>query len=350
MVGTVRVVIGGLWVCAALASSGCGYLFGDEGVFRDKTEDYKRAPESPVITVPEGLSDAALQEVYVVPEVEDSLVLAGDFEVPRPTPLISGASDDLVRIQKLGDDNWALVSVAPGQLWPQVRSFLAATGMQVARVDARAGIMETGWLELTDQPMASRFRFRIEQGVQRGNSELHVLQMNQAGDVNSWPEKSDNLPLESEMLQGVAQYIANSAESSPVSMIADQAISASGKISLQEGEDGKTYIRLGLPFTRAWASVARALPASTFEVTDRDRSKGLYYARFLGPDGEEEEGWFDWMFDEDEHPLAGRDYLVSVRKESDTSVAIAIEAAAGTAPLDIRERQALLALIKGNIN
>ena len=32
--------------------------------------------------------------------------------------------------------------------------------------------------------MASRFRFRIDQGVQRGTSELHVLQMNQVGDVD----------------------------------------------------------------------------------------------------------------------------------------------------------------------
>ena len=30
--------------------SGCGYIFGDDGVFRDNSEDYKRAPETKVIT------------------------------------------------------------------------------------------------------------------------------------------------------------------------------------------------------------------------------------------------------------------------------------------------------------
>ena len=28
--------------------SGCGYLFGDEGMFRDKSQDYKKSREVPV--------------------------------------------------------------------------------------------------------------------------------------------------------------------------------------------------------------------------------------------------------------------------------------------------------------
>lgn len=197
--------------------------------------------------------------------------------------------------------------------------------------------------------MSSRFQFRIEQGVQRGNSELHVLQMNQAGDVNSWPARSDDLALESEMLQGVSQFVANSSDSAPVSMIADQAISATGKISLQEAASGRTFIRVGLPYPRAWASLARALEVSTFEITDRDRSKGEYYVTFLGADAEEDDGWFDWLFDDEDHPLAGQNFLVKMESENDTSVAINLLPLDGDASPDMRQQQSLLALIKGNI-
>ncbi|MFK8050238.1 MAG: outer membrane protein assembly factor BamC [Halioglobus sp.] len=334
--------------------TGCSYLFGDEGYFRDKSEDYKLAPEKSKLKLPDGADDQALQDIYVVPPITESVVLPGEFEVPRPTPLVAGASDEVVRIQKLGDKRWALVGMAPGQLWPQVRGFVAAAGVQIARVDARAGLIETGWIDLDDTDMDARFQFRIEQGDQRGNSELHVLQMNQAGDINSWPAQSDNLELEADMLQGVAQYIANSADSAPVSMIAEQAISASGKISLQESSDGSTFIRVGLPFNRAWASLARALELSTFEITDRDRSKGHYYVDFIGPEAEEEDGWFDWLFDGEEgHPSAGQSFLVTMESENSQSVAIRIEPqdndeSAGV--LDRRQEQALLVLIKGNIN
>ncbi len=347
----VKKIAGVAFIFVALASvGGCGYLFGDDGMFRDPSEDYKRAPETPVIAVPEGKSSDFSQEIYAIPRVEDNLVLAGEFEVPRPTPLVAGASDEIVRIQKLGDESWALIALAPGEVWPQVRSFVSAAGLQIARVDARSGIMESGWVQLDDYPMSSRFRFRIEQGVQRGNSELHILQMNQAGDVSSWPAKSDNLEQETQMLQGIAQYIANSTDAASVSMVADQALSASGKISLQEAPEGYTFIRVGLPYSRAWASLARALQKSTFEITDRDRSTGIYYVRFVGPNAEDDDGWFDWLFDEEEHPLAGRDFLVTTESENERQVAIKLQVAAGGEPLGKREEQALLTLIKGNIN
>ncbi|NCF18393.1 MAG: outer membrane protein assembly factor BamC [Haliea sp.] len=330
--------------------SGCGYLFGDQGIFRDNSEDYKKAPEMPVVSVPQDKDSSALGEIYPIPAVDNELILAGEFEVPRPAPLVAGAGDEVVRIQKLGDQSWALIGVPPGQVWPQVRSFLTAAGIQVARVDARAGIMETNWLKLEGASMGSRFRFRMEQGVQRGTSELHVLQMNQAGDVDSWPGSSDNPEQAHEMLRAVSQYLANSAESAPVSMIAEQGISAGGKISMQEAPEGYTYIRLELPYDRAWASLGRALGKSGFEVTDRDRSAGRYDARFLGPQDEDEDGWFDWLFGEEEHPLAGQLFLITMTSVSEQAVNIRLQPQDSSLDFSKRDEQSLLALIKGNIN
>ena len=71
--------------------SGCGFLFGDKGMFRDKSEDYKKAPELPVVSVPEGKDSEALREIYMIPAVDNELIMAGEFEVPRPAPLVAGA-------------------------------------------------------------------------------------------------------------------------------------------------------------------------------------------------------------------------------------------------------------------
>ena len=335
-----------------LSASACSYLFGDEGMFPDTSEDYKQAREQPPIRLPDGKDDSALQEIYPIPPVRDSLVMAGKFEVPRPTPLVAGAGEDVVRIQSLGDESWALIAIAPGQLWPQVRSFLAAAGIPVSRVDAQAGLIDSDWLELEGQTMDARFRFRIEQGVQRGSSELHVLQMNRAGDGVTWPPQSDNPEQEGEMLRAVAQFIANSADSAPVSMIADRAMSAEGKISLEEADAGYTYIQVGLPFTRAWASLAKALEDSRFEITDRDRSEGTYFVRYLGEQEEEKRGWFSRLFSgSDEDPLANREFLITVANQGERSVTVRLAPLTGAAgTLEKRDEQELLALIKGNIN
>ena len=53
--------------------AGCGYLFGDDGMFRDKSQDYKQSPELEVIEVPPEKSTDALQDIYPIPDIEHHL-------------------------------------------------------------------------------------------------------------------------------------------------------------------------------------------------------------------------------------------------------------------------------------
>jgi len=333
-----------------LALSGCGYIFGDEGVFRDRSEDYKKAPETPPVVVPEGVKSVEMRDIYVIPQVGDSYLEPGDFTVPRPAPLSGSAGQELVKIQKLGDERWILVEIAPGQLWPQVRNFMAASGMQVERADARAGIMESNWLTIEGEPLQSRFRFRMDQGVQRGSSELHILQMSQGGSSGDWPDKSDDPQLEGQMLQSVAQYLADSAETAPVSMIAEQGISAGGKIVMEESPEGYSYLQLELPFDRAWASIERALEKSSFEITDRDRSSGTYYIRFQQGASEEDRGWWSRLWRNDDVPTEDDIYLLTVTSTSEETVTIRLKPQEAGAALDRSTEQEMLIRIKGNIS
>ncbi|MEM1156013.1 MAG: outer membrane protein assembly factor BamC [Pseudomonadota bacterium] len=334
----------------------CGYLFGREGLFPDKSQNYKSAEEVPPLRLPEGEDESALGEIYPIPPITDTILLAGEFEVPRPVPLLSNVADEQVRIQSLGDDSWALVTTAPGQLWPQIRAFLSVSQIPVAREDARSGLIESGWVALEGEPMESRFRYRLDQGVQRGTSELHVLQMSRAGDVDNWPASSSDPAQENEMLRAISQFIANSADSTPVSMIADQAISAVGKISIQEGPNEDTYILLTLPYDRAWASVGRGIEESNFAITDRDRSAGNYYVTFLGVNADEESGWFDWLGgSDDDDPMADQSFIISLQSLDENDVAIRIEQEPADEDVEFRameqrDEQGLLSLLKSNID
>lgn len=347
-----RVTASVLLLLALMAGSGCSWLMGDKGYFRDRSDDYKKAQVEPPLRVPGGLDADALQEIYVIPPITEDIMVTGEFDAPRPAPLVAGSTDELVRIQKLGEEEWMLVSISPGQLWPQVRGYLGARSMQVARVDARAGLIETGWLQGADGGMGERYRFRIEQGVQRNTAELHVLQMFQAGDINSWPAASSNLENEHEVLLEIAQYIANNVDTATVSMMAQQAISASGKVSMQENSDGRPMIRLGLPYNRAWASLERALRDANFEIQDKDRSSGSYFVHYARP-ADEESGWLDWLFDSSESDpvgeLAEHNYRVEVSEQNAELVNITIRREDGQ-ELSLSHQQSILALIKGKIS
>ncbi|WOJ93560.1 outer membrane protein assembly factor BamC [Congregibacter variabilis] len=327
----------------------CGYLFGDSGLFRDSAGDYREAREMSSISLPDGVSSDEFVDIYPIPEIESDPQFGDPNKVPRPAPLVSASADQLVRIQKLGEDTWALVAIAPGQLWPQLRSFLSAANIDVARMDARAGIIESTYLVLEEDPRPTRFRFRVERGVQRGNSELHVLQMFQTSDGDTWPAQSDDFNLESELLRGVAQYVANSADTAPVSMMAEQSISAGGKVSLGDDDQG-SFILLELPFDRAWASIARSLDLSGFDITDRNRSEGRYYLRYVGDEDEEGSGWFAWLGDDDDHPADGVPLILDVEAQAPQRMMIRMSYEEGGASLTREQIEALLVLVKGNIN
>lgn len=338
-----------LTLACALLLSACSW-FSEQQYVRDRSDDYRKARVEPRIRVPSHLEDEALQDIYVIPPTTETVTPTGTFEVPRPAPLVAQESEELVRIQRLGDEEWVLAAVAPGQLWPQVRAFLSTNGVQVARVDARAGLIETGWFQGRNANMAERYQFRIEQGVQRNTAELHVLQQFQAGDIDRWPEASADAERSSEMLLAVAQYIANSTETAPVSMMAQQAMGEGGKVALQEDRNGDPYVRLSLPYYRAWASVDRALRESSFTIRDLDRSGGLFYVRFVPP--EEDDGWFGWLFggdDDDEDLLTQQDYVVRLSEETGDQVRIDMAREDG-AEMTRGQKQQLLSLLKGNIN
>lgn len=334
-----------------MSVSGCSWLMGEQGFFPDKSDAYRDARPVPALKVPEDLDNTALQEIYVIPPTRDTISASGEFEVPRPAPLVRSSADQLVRIQRLGREEWILVSLNPGQLWPQVRAFLSSGNRPVARVEARAGLIETAWLPSTDGGMEERYRFRMEQGVQRNTAELHVLQMFRAGDVTSWPEISSDLEREKVMLRDMAQFIANNAGSAPVSMMAQQSLTDGGKLSMQDDKDGEPYIRLVLPYNRAFASLERALTQSSFAVEDKNSSEGIYHVRFVPP-ANDEKGWFDWLFggDEVDHGEFGKQvYVLRLEKISEDTQRITVGLPDQT-PLDPALAQKLLSLVKGNIN
>jgi outer membrane protein assembly factor BamC len=100
--------------------------------------DYAEAVEADSIVVPPDLDSKAIQQAYPIPDVAENLAIPVTGKTPRPAPLTAGSQLDAVRLQRLGDNGWAVVNVAPGQLWPQVRAFLVSSGISVSAVDASA--------------------------------------------------------------------------------------------------------------------------------------------------------------------------------------------------------------------
>jgi outer membrane protein assembly factor BamC len=160
-----------------------------------------------------------------------------------------------------------------------------------------------------------RYRFRIEQGVQRGSAEVYILQANAGAGETQWPPLSSDRDREAEMIKTLAQFIADNGSTGAVSMLAQRGIDSKGKVSLNRQAGANSYLRLDLPNERAWGSLEAALPKAGFTVEDRNRTAQELVVRFTPlVDPEDKKGWWgtfwDWIFGDDEDTLSEKDLLV----------------------------------------
>ncbi|CAA0079614.1 Outer membrane protein assembly factor BamC [Zhongshania aliphaticivorans] len=272
--------------------SGC---FGG-GVFRDRGQDYRSAKLSAPLELPPGVESQTLDDQYVVPGIQTHKPLPGEFEVQPPEPLAKNVGTAEVKIQTLDDHSWILLDGDPNQVWPRMRIFLGRAGLDIAKADGESAIIETEWRDPNgDGASRERFRFRLEEGVQKDTSEIHVLV--QINGNEEWPQTSDNAKRESQMVRVVAQYLADQETAGSVSILAQRS-DGKGKIFIEGGEDSgpdSRHLRLLLPVDRAWAALGLALVKAGFEIEDDRREVNKYWLTYVDPEAEQP-GWFARTF------------------------------------------------------
>ncbi|HEY7883597.1 MAG TPA: outer membrane protein assembly factor BamC [Cellvibrionaceae bacterium] len=284
--------------------AGCGVFWGDDAYFRNRDGDFQRAETIDPVKLPDGMSDEKLGELYIIPPIVES-----DFEaiatdqplsIPRPQPLATNALAERVKIQRLGNQRWMLMNVAPGELWPRVRNFLNTNSVPVASADISRGLIDTHWVQFkTDLSTSDRYRVQIDQGVQPDTSEIHILHQSLPGTIDpdqerAWPAVSTSAEREAWLLDELAATLAADETIGGTSMLA-QAIGGSPKSSLAV-EDSEPVIKIKLNQERAQATLNHAVRQEGFGLFERDAERDIYYVNYRPIEDEEDKGWISRLF------------------------------------------------------
>lgn len=283
--------------------SGCGFFFGEEGIFRNRANDYAKADNIPPLVLPPGKHSETMGELYPIPSIGQSDFgynpLEGDFDVPRPMPIAANLEQENVKIQRVGGESWILLNVAPGEVWPRIRNFLNVNDLTVSRADIGKGIIETNWIQFkTDLNTYDRYRLQIDQGVQPETSEVHITHMSiPVGDVSKvapdWPAKSMNAEREKWLLDELAATLATDVSGGATSLLA-QNIGGSVKASLGMNR-GEPVITIKLDRQRALATLSFAAKKDGFTTFESDAEAGLFYVQYKNPE-DAKPGWFKRLF------------------------------------------------------
>jgi outer membrane protein assembly factor BamC len=230
-------------------------------------------------------------------------------------PKVEGA-----RIERAGDQRWLVVQGEPAAVWPLTKEFWTESGYTLARDEPNNGILETDWYEdkskipndivrrtigrvvpnLFSTARRDKFRTRLEKGAQPGTTEVFISnrQVEEVwADANQdrtiWQSKPADRELEAEMLQRLlVRYGAVQAQAAAAAAAAKPAVVGDRGAPIAAGTtearnavmDSSGRLVVNDSFDRAWRRVGLALDRVGFTVEDRDRSKGIYFVRYIDPE------------------------------------------------------------------
>ena len=292
-----------LFLMIALTASGCG-------IIESKKIDYKSATKAPTLEVPPDLTAPTGDNRYAVPDTQGSgsATLSTYSQERKVAP--SGTqtllpTQEKARIERAGTQRWLVVQATPQQVWPVIKDFWQESGFIVNLESPETGVIETDWAEnrakipqdvirrtlgkvidgLYSTAERDKFRTRIEASgagteiyiSHRGMMEVYATE---GRDKTIWQPRPADPELEAEMLRRLMLRFGVE-ESRAQTLLAKQQTPEQARIVR---DAGAPVLEMDENFDRAWRRVGLALDRVGFAVEDRDRSKGVYFVRYIDPE------------------------------------------------------------------
>lgn len=330
-----------------IALGACSVLQGDK-------IDYKSAAvKTPSLVVPPDLTQLSKDSRYNVP---GSAVTASGYQVGQISAVSSGiAANKLgdVRIERAGTQRWLVVDRSPDKLWEPVKDFWTGNGFLLAQEQVNLGIMETDWAEnraklpqdiirrtlgkLIESVYSTgerdKFRTRLERN-ESGGTDVFISHRGMVEVYNSsskdqtvWQPRPADPELEAEFLRRLMVKLGVNEEQSKA-LVASGVTQNSSRVTTVNGQP---VVQLDDGFDRAWRRVGLALDRTNFTVEDRDRSKGVYFVRYVAPNADKAEpGFLGKLFGASKTDNQPQKLKVSVLSQG-TVTTVSIHNADGTA-------------------
>ena len=312
--------------------------------------DYKSAGvKGPSLDVPPDLSQLTRDNRYAVPGVT---VTASTYQTDLANkaaqiPTAASSVGD-IRIERAGNQRWLVVNRPADKLWDPVREFWKDSGFQLTIEQADLGILETDFAEnraklpqdfirntigrvlesLYSTGERDKFRTRLERTA-NGGTEIFishrgmvevVMGANSSNSSTVWQPRPADPELEAEFLQRLMVKLGVTQDQSKALITA----SAARPSSRIETVNNLPVLQIEDNFERAWRRVGLGLDRTGFTVEDRDRSKGLYFVRYVAPNADTKPGgFFSNLFSSTPATPAPLKYQITLTTKGDsTSVSV----------------------------
>ena len=288
-----------------------------------KRIEYKSASGSsvPPLEVPPDLTSPTRDDRYAVPDTAGKGTATFSAYAAERSPQARAQQKsevlpevDQARIERSGTQRWLVATGSPDKLWGTVKEFWQETGFLIKLELPDAGVMETDWAEnrakipqdfirnvlgkVIDSVYSTaerdKFRTRLEPGTTPGTTDIFIshrgmyeIFVSEGKDQTKWQPRPADPELEAEMLRRLMIRLGSEEKRAMAAIQAAQEKPLE-RARLSRGADGAGTLEVEESFDRAWRRVGLALDRVGFTVEDRDRSRGLYFVRYVDPETDNE--------------------------------------------------------------
>jgi outer membrane protein assembly factor BamC len=322
---------------ALIILSGCSVLEEDK-------INYKSAGKAPSLDIPPDLTQLRKDSRYAL---ESTSATASGFANAQKTVQDAGTASNTmgdVRMERLGNQRWLVVSNRPAdKVWERLREFWTSNGFVLTIDSPDVGIMETDWAEnrakipqdflrrtigkvvdgLYSSGERDRYRTRVERNS-AGGVDIYVTHRGMVEEFDSpqktktiWMPRASDPELEIEFLRRLMVKFGAPKEQSELTAASRATVQNTVAQAQLAAIDGQPTLTVPDPLDRAWRRVGLALDRSGFTVEDRDRSKGIYFVRYVPSTKDTpEQGFFSRLFSSKPQAQALTRYQIQLQTQA----------------------------------
>lgn len=324
--------------------------------------DYKKQGEvrGPNLALPPDLITAQSDRRFIV---QDGTATMSEYNqaVKKSAQMRSNVLTGIpgMKIERDGEKRWLVVDKSAADLYPQVKDFWQENGFLLVIDSPSTGIMETDWAEnrakipqdiirrtlgkvldsMYDSGERDKYRTRLEVQkpdvteiyiTHKGAIETPVKDGSGAMISTQWMVRPSEPELEVIFLTRLMERLGMTQEQAKAQIAQSNNVPNTPKARLIE-EGSVTRIEMALSFDRAWRDIGLALDRSNFTVEDRDRSKGIYFVRYVNPkELGDSRGWFARTFgNSNDADKKAKLYRVVVQSKGENQIIVFVQDADG---------------------
>ena len=327
----------------AILVSGCSVL-------EESKIDYKSAAKATTLEVPPDLSQLRKDSRYAI---ESNSATASGFQSASTRVTDAGtAANSLgdVRMERQGNQRWLVVARPADKVWEPLREFWTSNGFVLITDAPDIGIMETDWAEnrakipqdfirktlgkvldsLYSSGERDKFRTRVERNAQ-GGVEIYITHRGMAEnytnaqkDQTVWQPRASDAELEIEFLRRLMVKLGASPEAAKTTTVG----AAPAQVASVTSVDGQPTIQINDNLDRAWRRTGVALDRTGFTVEDRDRTKGIYFVRYVisGSKADQEPGFLSRLFSSKKEEATLSRYRIALTEKGSATLVRVLDA------------------------